>query len=256
MLPSTAKDPNVNIPHIEKLGKNIHAGTKYLRFIDDRYFENAPMDELNKVLFTFARYNAGPAKRARLRKEAGKKQELLKTGGIKVINKVFIITMALCFALIFPEHSAGEYVIKEYEFIWHVATVGGVNIKIQKNPARLGVLLSGRGGKIATLFLEPIQAVSIGKVLVKAQHYHQQLVDSYKKQVKGFEKDIINTVPAGGHKVIFSLTEKGKKFEIRIMTPKIFSPVVLMQTDEALKVGKYLLDARKMAELVNQRVKL
>ena len=173
-----------------------------------------------------------------------------------MIHKVFFIMIALCFALIFPEHSAGDYVIKEYEFIWHVATVGGVNIKIQKNPARLGVLLSSRGGKIGTLFLEPIQAVNIGKVLVKAQQYHQQLVDSYRKQVKGFEKDIIRTVPAGGHKVIFSLTEKGKKFEIRIMTPKIFSPIVLIQTGEAVKVGKYLLDSKKMAEQVNQRVKL
>ena len=170
-------------------------------------------------------------------------------------NKVFFITIALCFALIFPGHSAGEYVIKEYEFIWHVVTVGGVDIKIQKNPTRLGVLLSSRGGKIATLFLEPIQAITIGEVLLKAEDYHQQLVNSYNKQVKGFEKDVIETVPAGEHKVIFSLTAKGKTFEIKIMAPRIFSAAVLMQTDEAIKVGKYLLDAEKMAKQVNQRIR-
>ena len=73
LLPSTAADPNVNIPDIKKLDKNIHAGVKYLRFINDRYFEKEPMDFLNKMLFSFASYNAGPAKVARLRKEASKR---------------------------------------------------------------------------------------------------------------------------------------------------------------------------------------
>jgi membrane-bound lytic murein transglycosylase MltF len=72
VLPSTAKDPNVNIPDIHIKEDNIHAGIKYLRFIVDRYYENEPMDRLNKALFAFASYNAGPAKVARLRSEAKK----------------------------------------------------------------------------------------------------------------------------------------------------------------------------------------
>jgi membrane-bound lytic murein transglycosylase MltF len=70
ILKKTAMDPNVNIPEIEELEKNIHAGVKYLRFMRDRYFEKAPMDKLNKMLFSFASYNAGPARVAKLRKEA------------------------------------------------------------------------------------------------------------------------------------------------------------------------------------------
>jgi len=70
VLPSTAADPNVSIPNIEKLESNIHAGVKYLRFLRNRYFENEPMDEANKTLFTFAAYNAGPAKITSLRKQA------------------------------------------------------------------------------------------------------------------------------------------------------------------------------------------
>jgi membrane-bound lytic murein transglycosylase MltF len=70
VLPSTARDPNVDIPHIEKLEPNVHAGVKYLRFIRNRYFEDAPMDALNKTLFSFASYNAGPAKVSSLRQEA------------------------------------------------------------------------------------------------------------------------------------------------------------------------------------------
>jgi membrane-bound lytic murein transglycosylase MltF len=69
ILPSTASDPNVNIPEIHTLEGNIHAGIKYLGFIRDRYFADDSMDELNKIFFTLASYNAGPAKVARLRKE-------------------------------------------------------------------------------------------------------------------------------------------------------------------------------------------
>ena len=72
LLPSTAKDPNVNIPDINDLESNIHAGVKYLRFIRDRYFENEQMDEGNKTLFTMASYNAGAARIAQLRGEAEK----------------------------------------------------------------------------------------------------------------------------------------------------------------------------------------
>ena len=72
LLPSTAADPNVGIPDIEKLDKNIHAGTKYLRFIVDRYFNDEQMDDLNKMLFAFASYNAGPARVSSLRAQTAK----------------------------------------------------------------------------------------------------------------------------------------------------------------------------------------
>jgi len=69
VLPSTAADRNVNVAEIEKLENNIHAGTKYMRFIINRYYKDEPMDDLNKMLFAFASYNAGPAKVNRLRKK-------------------------------------------------------------------------------------------------------------------------------------------------------------------------------------------
>lgn len=69
LLRSTAADPNVNIPEIDDLENNIHAGNKYMRFILDHYFGEAEMDELNKHLFAFASYNAGPNRIARLRKK-------------------------------------------------------------------------------------------------------------------------------------------------------------------------------------------
>jgi membrane-bound lytic murein transglycosylase MltF len=72
VLPSTAADPNVGIPDITTLDNNIHAGTKYLRFVRDRYFSDPEMDPLNQTLFTFAAYNAGPARIRGLREEAAR----------------------------------------------------------------------------------------------------------------------------------------------------------------------------------------
>ena len=72
LLPSTAADKNVGIQNIEELESNIHAGVKYLRFIHDRYFADADMDDVNKSLFSFAAYNVGPARVDQLRRKAEK----------------------------------------------------------------------------------------------------------------------------------------------------------------------------------------
>jgi membrane-bound lytic murein transglycosylase MltF len=70
VLPSTAADRNVNIKHIDRLENNIHAGTRYLRFMADRYFSDPALTPLNRDLLTIASYNAGPARVAKLRQEA------------------------------------------------------------------------------------------------------------------------------------------------------------------------------------------
>jgi membrane-bound lytic murein transglycosylase MltF len=69
VLPSTAADPNVNIRDIEKLENNIQAGIKYLRFIFDQYYKDEPMSEANKLLFSFAAYNAGPGNVIKIRQK-------------------------------------------------------------------------------------------------------------------------------------------------------------------------------------------
>ena len=71
VLPSTGKEMNVG--DITKLEPNIHAGVKYIRFMMDQFYANEPMDPVNKGLFTFASYNAGPGRIAQLRKEAVKR---------------------------------------------------------------------------------------------------------------------------------------------------------------------------------------
>ena len=44
-----------------------------MRFMVDQYFKDEPMDNLNKWLFAFASYNAGPARVRQLRTEAAKR---------------------------------------------------------------------------------------------------------------------------------------------------------------------------------------
>ena len=70
LLPSTAADPNVGIPDIDVLENNIHAGSKYLRFLRDRYFDDPQLDQFNATLLSFAAYNAGPRRVAELRSAA------------------------------------------------------------------------------------------------------------------------------------------------------------------------------------------
>jgi membrane-bound lytic murein transglycosylase MltF len=68
VMPATGKDMKVG--DITQLEANVHAGIKYMRFMIDQYYKDEPMDTLNKGLFAFASYNAGPARVRGLRKTA------------------------------------------------------------------------------------------------------------------------------------------------------------------------------------------
>ena len=67
VMPPTGKE--LNVGNISEVEPNIHAGVKYMRFMMDQYFKNEPMDDLNKMLMTFAAYNAGPGRLRQLRRE-------------------------------------------------------------------------------------------------------------------------------------------------------------------------------------------
>jgi len=70
VIPKYAAASPINIPDVRTADGNIHAGTKMLRNIEDTYFDDPKIDRVNKTLFVFASYNAGPNRIARLRKEA------------------------------------------------------------------------------------------------------------------------------------------------------------------------------------------
>ena len=70
VIPKYAAAPPISIPNVGTAEANIQAGTKMLRNIADTYFNDPGIDSVNKALFTFASYNAGPNRIVRLRKKA------------------------------------------------------------------------------------------------------------------------------------------------------------------------------------------
>ncbi|QOC21932.1 lytic transglycosylase F [Wenzhouxiangella sp. AB-CW3] len=68
LLPTTGAEMGVG--DITELENNIHAGARYVRWMIDRYYADAPMDEDNKLLFALASYNAGPRRVREMRREA------------------------------------------------------------------------------------------------------------------------------------------------------------------------------------------
>ena len=70
LKPSTASAPPISIPDIGTAENNIHAGVKLLNSIAENYFNDPKIDPMNRLLLTFAAYNAGPNRIAELRKEA------------------------------------------------------------------------------------------------------------------------------------------------------------------------------------------
>jgi membrane-bound lytic murein transglycosylase MltF len=71
VMPATGKEMRVG--DINEIEPNIHAGVKFLRAMMNDYYANEPMDRLNKGLFAFASYNAGPGRVRQLRKLAAQR---------------------------------------------------------------------------------------------------------------------------------------------------------------------------------------
>ena len=71
IMPATGKE--LKVGDINNVDNNINAGIKYIRFLIEKYYNKESMTDLNKVLFAFAAYNAGPTRIQQLRIEAEKR---------------------------------------------------------------------------------------------------------------------------------------------------------------------------------------
>ena len=71
IMPATGKE--LKVGDINNVDNNINAGIKYIRYLIEQYYSKEPMTDLNKVLFAFAAYNAGPSRVQQLRVEAEKR---------------------------------------------------------------------------------------------------------------------------------------------------------------------------------------
>jgi len=68
ILPSTAEA--MDIGDINDLEHNIHAGTKYLRHLQDTYFNSLDYSAQERINFSLAAYNAGPHRIRQLQRQA------------------------------------------------------------------------------------------------------------------------------------------------------------------------------------------
>jgi membrane-bound lytic murein transglycosylase MltF len=70
VLPSTAAGHPLRIKNVRVVDNNVHAGTKYMRYLIDHYFNKPEIDTLNRHLLALAAYNAGPGRVSHMRRLA------------------------------------------------------------------------------------------------------------------------------------------------------------------------------------------
>ena len=70
VIPKYAAASPINVANVATVDGNVQAGVKMLRHIEDQYFNDPNIDQLNKTLMVFASYNAGPNRIAKLRQQA------------------------------------------------------------------------------------------------------------------------------------------------------------------------------------------
>jgi membrane-bound lytic murein transglycosylase MltF len=72
VIPKYAAASPINVKDVGTADKNIEAGVKMLNNFKDAYFKDPAISQVDKTLFTFASYNAGPSRIAGLRRKAAK----------------------------------------------------------------------------------------------------------------------------------------------------------------------------------------
>ena len=70
VIPRYAAASPIDIANVDVADANIHAGVKMLRNIADTYFDDPKLSPVDRTMFVFASYNAGPTRVAGLRKQA------------------------------------------------------------------------------------------------------------------------------------------------------------------------------------------
>jgi membrane-bound lytic murein transglycosylase MltF len=71
VMPATGAE--LGVGDISKIEPNVHAGAKYMNQLVTRYFPDAKFSEVDRPLFAFASYNAGPGRISQMRKEAARR---------------------------------------------------------------------------------------------------------------------------------------------------------------------------------------
>jgi membrane-bound lytic murein transglycosylase MltF len=71
LMPETGEQMAVG--DVTQAEANVHAGAKFMSLIMNTAFDDSELTDLDRALFAFAAYNAGPARIARLRRVAAQR---------------------------------------------------------------------------------------------------------------------------------------------------------------------------------------
>jgi len=85
VIPKYAAARPISIPDVSKPDKNILAGVRIMNYILTNFLNDPAIDPVNKTLLTFASYNAGPTRIARLRKQLSR-MDWTRTNGSSTSN--------------------------------------------------------------------------------------------------------------------------------------------------------------------------
>jgi hypothetical protein len=163
-----------------------------------------------------------------------------------------VVAMAVfVWAISLGQGEAQDYTVENYSFSWPVAQTGSGVMEIYKDKSAAVVVLANRAKlTLTTLHLAPNVARQIGEVLVNTDKYYGRLSGSQ-------EKKPAETVEVGSYMVNFALNSpKQGQFEIFVQSGSKSGPGVKMYRDEAIEIGKTLLEAEKMAAFINERINL
>lgn len=164
------------------------------------------------------------------------------------MKKGMLLLACMVFLSIFvmPVH-AEEFVIEDYTFTWHVVKYGGTTMEIQKTPEALVIIFGQPSIPLCALTVSPVQANAIGELLTKTDEY-------YESQKKSDDLSSSNSLFSNNCEVNFS-SKQGREFRIRVKQKELFGPVVLMERDEAIEIGKFLRQAEQMASFADKRIR-
>ncbi len=161
----------------------------------------------------------------------------------KIVVMLWLIFLCMSVAPV----QAEDFVIRDYTFTWHVIKIGGTTLEIQKTPEALVVIFGRSGIPLCALTVFPVQANAVGDMLKRTNDYYE---------IQKKSEDLTSTDALFSHNCVVTFSSKqGRGFEVRVKQDEPFSPVVLMEREEAMEIGKYLRQAEQMASFADKRVR-
>ena len=163
------------------------------------------------------------------------------------MKKVLLMAGLIFLGMHASSVQAEDFVIKDYTFTWHVVKIEGTTLEIQKTPEALVVIFGRPGIPLCALTVSPAQAKAVGDMLKRTNDYHE---------VQKKSEDLTSTDALFSQNCVVTFSSKqGRGFEVRVKQDEPFSPVVLMEKEEAMEIGKYLRQAEQMASFADKRVR-